>query len=383
MHSGTGERARYASRTRGSTRRESRSVTSFTRGRLRGARPTPAHSTKTLTRFSDSVALLSTMHRRLALAAAVVTAVAVTQNAAAATPKTPSPTKGVVLVNTDLALEQASAAGTGIVLTKTGEILTNNHVIAGATTVKVTVPATHKTYTADVVGYDVADDVALLQVEGASNMATATMGNSARVKVGQAARAVGNANGGGRLIVTKGKVVGLNRTISVQQDDGSFSKLANLVATTARLVPGDSGGPLVNASGRVIGMDAAGSASGTGSVGFAIAINKALTIRKEIAAQKASALVHIGATAFIGIQAQDGPNGVLVAGTLPNSPAEAAGLVGGDVITAIDTTTITDSAGLRAFLFGRHPGDAITIAYTDSAGNPATVTITLAEGPPV
>ena len=319
------------------------------------------------------------MRRALALVA-VFLACAAVQNAGAATP---SPTKGVVIVNTDLALEQASAAGTGIVLTKDGEILTNNHVIAGATTIKVTVPATHKAYTADVLGYDPTDDIALLKLEGASNLATATTGNSAKLKVGQAARAVGNANGAGKLIVTKGKVVALNRTISVKQEDGSFSKLANLVATTAKLVPGDSGGPLIDASGRVIGVDAAGSASGASAVGFAIAINKAVSITKLIAASRASQLVHIGATAFIGIEAQDGPNGVLVGGVLPGSPAEAAGLAAGDVITSIDGTTVTDSADLRAILFARHPDDSVTIAYTDANGNPATATVTLADGPPV
>ena len=323
------------------------------------------------------------MRRHLALAAAVVAAFAVTGNAAAATPAAPSPTKGVVIVNTDLALEQASAAGTGIVLTKDGQILTNTHVIAGATTIKVTVPATHKTYTADVLGYDPTADIALLKLKGASNLATATTGDSAKLKIGQATRAVGNANGAGKLIVTKGKVVGLNRTISVQQEDGSSSKLANLVATTAKLVPGDSGGPLIDAAGHVVGVDAAGSASGASAVGFAIAINRALSITKQIAASRASQLVHIGATAFIGIEAQDAPNGVLVGGVFPGSPAETAGLAAGDVITSIDGATVTDSAGLRSVLFGHHPGDAITIAYTDAAGNPATATVTLSDGPPV
>ena len=321
--------------------------------------------------------------RRALVLLAVVAAIAGTQNAVAATPKAPSPTKGVVIVNTDLGLENASAAGTGIVLTKDGQILTNNHVIAGATTIRVTVPATHRTYTADVLGYDVTDDIALLKLERASSLATATVGNSSRLKVGQPARAVGNANGAGKLVITKGKVVALNRTISVQQEDGTFSKLANLVATTAKLVPGDSGGPLIDAAGKVIGVDAAGSANGSSAVGFAIAINKAVSISRQIAASKASPLVHIGATAFMGVQAQDGPTGVLVGGVIPGSPAEAAGLQAGDVITSIDGTTIANSAGLRALLFGHHPGDSITIAYTDTAGASQTTTVTLADGPPV
>src|SRR3954469_3811739 len=130
--------------------------------------------------------------RRIALAL-VVLAVAGTGTAQAHAAATP--TKGVVLVTTDLALENGSAAGTGMVLTANGEVLTNNHVIRGATTIKVTVPATHKTYTARVLGYDIADDVALLKLNGAAKLATITRGSSVKVTVGQATRAVGNANG--------------------------------------------------------------------------------------------------------------------------------------------------------------------------------------------
>src|SRR4051794_6024497 len=90
----------------------------------------------------------------------------------------PPPTRGVVLVTTNLAYENADAAGTGIVLTSSGEVLTNNHVIRGATTIKVVVPATHKTYAADVIGYDIADDIALIKVQGAPALATATRGDS-------------------------------------------------------------------------------------------------------------------------------------------------------------------------------------------------------------
>src|SRR5262249_17291187 len=114
-----------------------------------------------------------------------------------------------------------------------------------------------------------------------------------------------------------------------------------------------------------------------------IAINKAVSITRQIAASKASALVHIGATAFMGIQAQDGPTGVLVGGVIPGSPAEAARLAGGDVITAIAGPPIADPAGLRAILCGRPPGDTITITHRDAAGAPQTATLTLTDGPPV
>jgi len=314
----------------------------------------------------------------LVAALAVLTGAAFGGNAAATTP---SPTKGVVLVNTNLALQNGSAAGTGIVLTKNGEVLTNNHVIAGATTIRVTVPATKRTYTADVLGYDIVHDVALLKLENASNMATATIGNSAKLKVGQSTRAVGNASGGGKLVVTSGKILALKQTVNVQQDDGEVGQLTNAIATSARLVPGDSGGPLLDKSGRVIGIDAAGSTS-TNAPGFAIPINRALTVTGQIEALRASAFVHIGATAFIGLQVLGATNGVAIQGVYPGSPAESAGLAQGDMITSIDGASLAGLKDLRTALFAHHPGDSITVGYTDSLGNAATAALTLAVGPP-
>jgi S1-C subfamily serine protease len=294
---------------------------------------------------------------------------------------TPSPTKGVVFVYTNLALENGSAAGTGIVLTKSGEVLTNNHVIAGATTIKVTVPATKRSYSADVLGYDIVHDVALLKLENASNLATVTIGNSAKLKAGQPTRAVGNANGAGKLVVTSGKILALKQTVSVQQDDGSDGQLTNAIATSARLVPGDSGGPLLDKSGRVIGVDAAGSTSGN-AAGFAIPINRALTVTKQIAALRASTFVHIGATAFIGLQVQAATNGIAIQAVYPTSPAELAGLASGDVITSLDGVALASIKDLRTALFAHHPGDSITVGYTDALGNSATAALTLASGPP-
>jgi S1-C subfamily serine protease len=333
-------------------------------------------------RLLDAAATTWPVTRRLlALVAALVavTGAAYDKSASAATP---APTKGVVLVNTNLALESASAAGTGIVLTKSGEILTNNHVIAGATTIKVTVPATKRTYTADVLGYDLVHDVALLKLENATNLAIATLGDSAKLRVGHATRAVGNAGGAGKLVVTSGKVIALKQAISVQQDDGEVAPLSNLIKTSARLVPGDSGGPLLNASGQVVGVDAAGSAGATTAPGYAIPINRALTVVKQIEALRASTVVHIGDTAFIGLQVADTQTGVAVQGVYAGSPASTAGLQQGDVLASVDGVTLTSFKDLRTVLFSHHPGDTITIAYTDAQGNAATATVTLATGPP-
>ena len=127
-----------------------------------------------------------------------------------------------------------------------------------------------------------------------------------------------------------------------------------------------------------------GTASGstTNAPGYAISINHALSVVKEIAALHASALVHIGATAFIGVNVQTTTQGVTIANVIPGSPAENSGLASGDLVTSVDGTPVANLNDLRAILFKHHPTDSITIAYTDPLGNAATATIVLASGPP-
>jgi S1-C subfamily serine protease len=323
---------------------------------------------------------------RFRLVAAVFVAAAGLTGSAHATTAPSSPTKGVVIVTTNLAYQNAAASGTGIVLTKSGEVLTNNHVIRGATTITVIVPASGRRYSASVLGYDISDDIALIKLDGGSGLAVATRGNSATLKLGAATTAVGNANGGGRLVITKGRVTGLNRSITVSDEQGGTSRLSGLIQTSARLVPGDSGGPLLDAAGRVIGVDSAGSANYafTTSDGFAIPINKAVTLVKQMEAGKASALVHIGKTAFIGLTGSDvdGGGGVAIGSVVDGLPAATAGLAKNDVITALDSTPVTSLADLRTALFAHHPGDVVTISFTDVIGNKTSAQITLADGPP-
>ena len=322
---------------------------------------------------------------RFRLIAAVLVAAAGLTGSAHATTAPSTPTKGVVIVTTNLAYENANAAGTGIVLTKSGEILTNNHVIRGATTITVIVPATGKRYSASVLGYDISDDVALLKLNGASNLAVATRGNSATLKLGATTTAVGNANGGGRLVITKGRITGLNRTITVGDDQGGTARLTGLIETSARLVPGDSGGPLLDTAGRVIGIDSAGSANFAfeTSDGYAIPINRAVTLVKQMEAGKASTLVHIGKTAFIGLTGSDSNGtGVSIGSVVDGLPAASAGLVKGDLITALDSTAVASLDDLRTALFAHHPGDVVTVYFTDIVGNETSAQITLADGPP-
>jgi len=293
---------------------------------------------------------------------------------------------GIVVINTSLGLQSASAAGTGMVLTSSGEVLTNNHVIRGATSVKVVVPGTTHAYTARVVGYDVADDVAVLGVVGASHLKTVSTAASAKLRIGQRVRAVGNANGGGRLLSARGSITGLRQSIEVSDDSGGSESLAGLIETNADLQPGDSGGPLLNASGKVIGMDTAASTGNfvsTAADSYAIPIAKALSVAKQIVAGHSSSRVHVGATAFLGIQVQgQGGGGLVVEGVVPGGPAEAARLQAGDVITSIDGHAVTTPSSLTSYLLTKKPGNTVTIGFTDGLGAGQTASVKLASGPP-
>jgi S1-C subfamily serine protease len=293
---------------------------------------------------------------------------------------------GVVVVNTTLGYQGgAAAAGTGMVLTSSGEVLTNNHVIRGATSVKLVIPGTKHVYTARVVGYDLADDVAVLRAVGASHLKTVSTAASAKLRVGQAVRGLGNANGTGRLLSARGSIIGLRRSIVVSDDAGGSERLAGLIETNAPLQPGDSGGPLLNAAGKVIGMDTAGSAGfvSTAADSYAIPIAKALSVAKQIAAGHATSRVHVGATAFLGIEVQSGgAGGLVVGGVVSGGPADSAGLEAGDVITSINGHAITTSNSLASYLLTKKPGVTVTIGYTDPFGAGHTATVTLASGPP-
>src|SRR5437870_5118992 len=171
-----------------------------------------------------------------------------------------SPATGVVDVTTNLAYQNGAAAGTGIVLTPSGEVLTNNHVIRGATTIRVIDPSTGRGYAATVVGYSIASDVAVLRLRGAAHLRAAALGNSSSVKVGDRVTALGNAGGaGGRPDPAPGRVTGLGRSIVATDGEGRSEQLVGLIRIDAALRPGDSGGPLVSAAGRVVGMNTAAS----------------------------------------------------------------------------------------------------------------------------
>jgi S1-C subfamily serine protease len=294
---------------------------------------------------------------------------------------------GVVVIDTNLAYVNGAAAGTGMVLTSSGEVLTNNHVIKGATSIKVLVPRTGRSYTATVVGYDVPDDVAVLRLTGASNLKTVTV-STAKLTVGKAVTAVGNAGGTGTLSSAKGRITGLAKAITASDDQGGIDQLTGLIETNAALQPGDSGGPLVDSSGRVIGMDtAASTGSGFQAVtrtndAYAIPIAKATSIAKAIVSGKSSSTVHVGATAFLGIQVQSvDQGGALIVGVVSGGPADSGGLVAGDLITAVDGHGISAPSDVSSLILTEKPGTSVTVTYTDQSGTSQTASVTLGTGP--
>lgn len=300
--------------------------------------------------------------------------------AAARTVKT-----GVVVVNTRLA-GGGAAAGTGIVVAS-DEVLTNNHVIRGASAVRVVDPSTGRAFAATVAGYSVSKDVALLDLRNASGLRTAVIGESDSVRLGDRLTAVGNAGGTGTLTVKRGAVIALRRSISVQDDEGGSSRLSGLIETSAPLRPGDSGGPLLS-NGRVVGIDAAASTgfSYQGGEGYAIPIDTAIAIAKQVHAGKRSSTVHVGKTAFLGVQLGSDPydqaNGAVVQGVASGSPAARVGLDAGVVITRFGGHRVTSATSLRNLVLRYSPGNAVKLAWVDEYTGSDTATVRLASGPP-
>jgi S1-C subfamily serine protease len=330
---------------------------------------------------------------------------------------------GLVDVNVTFNYQDSGGAGTGIVLTSDGLVLTNNHVVDEATKVSVTDVGNGKTYPATVLGYDKTHDVALLKLQGASNLQTAKLDLSGP-SVGEAVVAIGNAGGtGGTPTSAGGSITALGQSITANDElTGGNEQLTGLVETNANIEAGDSGGPLVNVSGEVLAMDTAASDSfafsAQGNQGFAIPISEAWTIAKDIEGNHGTATIHVGATAFIGLQiaanssgssgfgfgqgssgfgqspATTVPsttvpsttvpatvNGLTVSNVVGGAPAQKVGIVAGDVVTKFAGHSITTDDQLTDLLVPYHPGQQATITWVTPQGATHTATITLASGP--
>jgi len=319
---------------------------------------------------------------------------------------------GLVDVISTLGYEDDTAEGTGMVLTSNGEILTNNHVVEEATSIKVRDVGNDKTYTAKVVGYDEKDDVAVLQLVDASGLTVANIGNSDTTTVGSRVVALGNAGGKDSTpVIATGDITALNQSITASDEaSGATEDLTGMLEDNADIQAGDSGGALVNSYGQIIGMNTAAEtstgyslgqsesgSSGSQTQGYAIPIDKALTIAKEIESGEGSSTVHVGATAFLGValstesssgegsgfggSGQQTTSGVAVEGVESGTPAATAGLTEGDTLTAIGGETVTSESQVTSIMVKYHPGDKVSVSWTDTSGTSHTATITLGTGP--
>ena len=342
---------------------------------------------------------------------------------------------GLVDITATLSYASETAEGTGMILSSSGLVLTNNHVIDGATGVRVSLAGNPRQgYQARVIGYDSADDVALLQLTGASGLATVSIGNSEQVQVGTPVLALGDAEGRGGVTPAQGYISGLNRSIQASDEgSGTTEDLNHMLQTNAQIQQGDSGGALANSAGQVIGMvTAANTPSGGqpgGSMGFAIPINTALAIAKQIAAAQPSSTVYIGLPGFLGVevaqsnsanprqQAADerqsgddqggdnrgGPRGLacvadgqepgvprqiapadsgaLILGVLCGTAAQSTGLVAGDVIISVDGQAVTTPDSLSAITARYHPGGVVSVGWVAVNGTRHTARIVLGDGP--
>ena len=340
---------------------------------------------------------------------------------------------GLVDITATLTYDSETAEGTGMVLSPNGLVLTNNHVIDGATQVSVTLAdpkSGAQTYAAKILGYDINDDVALLQLVGASGLRTVSTGNSGQVKVGTPVLALGNADGKGGAKSTAGVINALDRTIQANdQASESTENLKHMLQTTAVIQQGDSGGALANNAGQVIGMITAavsssskqGGAAGS-SAGFAIPINFALSIAQQIASGTTSTNVYIGMPGFLGVQlASSGSSspgqqradqiavgaaqssgtgcensgqtttvptriapagaGALVLGVLCQTAATQLGLEPGDVITSVNGLPVTTPASLTQATARDQATDSVTITWTGPDGSQHNKSVQMGYGP--
>lgn len=294
---------------------------------------------------------------------------------------------GVVRIDTTIPFQGAVGTGTGVVLSPDGIVLTNNHVVRGATTITASNVGNGQSYQADVLGYDRKSDIAVLQLRGASGLPVAPTADSATVVLGDPVTAVGFPEGGA-LTRAPGAVRALDRSIQANDDfTGSSEQLSGLVEFGADIRPGDSGGPLVNRDGAVVGIVTAATENYQmtgGGGGFAIPLNQALSISDAVRSGAAPGSIHVGPTAILGlgVGSRRDDAGVPVLGVVRGSPVEQAGVRGGDVITAIDGAPTGDATALTDILDQRRPGDTVTLAYLDGNRSPRSVPVTLTEGPP-
>ncbi|QIS16136.1 S1C family serine protease [Nocardia arthritidis] len=315
---------------------------------------------------------------------------------AAVPPLDPDYVKSVVdpaLVNISASTKPfgLGAAGSGIVLTTDGQVLTSHHVVKGADTVTVTDVGNGVVYNATVLGYDAAADIALLALAGAHDLVPARIGSSADVHLRDEVLAIGNAGGvGGTPTAVGGRITDLNSAIvAVNAADLTKKSLSGMLEVAAPVTSGQSGGALADRLGAVVGVVAAasgdsGKAVGHPPNGYAVPIDTAMRIVRQIRSGTPTDTVHVGPTATLGVVVSDAKStvGAHIDVAIYGLPAQSAGLTEGEVITAIDGRPITTASALRAAINVRKPDETIQVGIIAPDGSQRTVPIVLALGAP-
>ncbi len=342
---------------------------------------------------------------------------------------------GLVDISSNLRYQGSQAAATGMVISSDGLVLTNNHVITDTTQLFATVVATGQRFSATWLGYDATDDVAVIKLNNAHNLKTVPLGHSSGIKVGTGVVAMGNADGAGGVTPAPGTITGLNRTITASDSGEATSEtLHGMLETNAGIVPGDSGGALADTTGHVIGMNTAAATGnfGAGNVGFAIPIDKALSIANKIIHGQGSKTIQIGSTGFMGVlvpagqasqasnprqqrerQSQQDENesgfpvepsspaclandltagvpaktapvnsGALIIGELCGTPADKVGIIAGDVITAVGAKKVDSPQDLTKVMLTYKPGEDVLVTWVAINGTVHHTKMTLIEAPP-
>ncbi|MFR9752934.1 S1C family serine protease [Nocardia sp. 004] len=282
-------------------------------------------------------------------------------------------------------------AGSGIVLTADGEVLTSHHVVKGATTVQVADVGDNNVYDAVVLGYDSGADIALLGLPEATELPVATIGSSAGLRLRDEVLAIGNAGGtGGMPTAVHGPLTALDSTIvAVNSADLSRKALSGMLEVAAAVTSGQSGGALVDRNAAVVGVIAAASgdplhAGVRPPNGYAVPIDAAMRVVRQIRSGIPTDTVHIGPTATLGVLVSNAVplgTGARVDEVVAGMPAHIAGLFMGDVIVSVDDQAIATTQSLRSALHTRKPNDTVRLGI-NGAGGQRTVAVVLAAGPP-
>lgn len=287
--------------------------------------------------------------------------------------------RGIVLITGETASE--NIAGTGMILSPDGLVLTNYHVVRSTERIAVTIAATGDTYDAVLVGRDATKDVALLQVRGVRRLQPVTLDDDPHA-IGDVVVAAGNANGQGYVTANRGNITALGRRIIVRgpTSEDPDTELTGLLETSAPGWPGDSGGPMFDAEEEVLAMTTAGSDTDDPErVIYAIPIQDALAVVDLIRAGDESGTVVIGPRAYLGIVVRQDAVGVEVDRVVSASPASRAGLRAGDTIISVAERDVRTRSELSAVLDDLEPGDQVTIMWRTADGQVRTGEVTLEE----